>query len=67
MRAVAAMAESLDMRLIAEGIDRDEHVAILRLLGCHEGQGFLFSKPVPEAEFRQFLETPAPRRAAAGK
>ena len=57
VRAVAAMAESLDMQLIAEGIDREEHVSILRLLGCHEGQGFLFSKPVSQAGFLRYLET----------
>ena len=62
VRAVAAMAESLDMRLIAEGIDREEHISILKLLGCHEGQGFLFSKPVPQADFLRFTEA----RVAAG-
>ncbi|WP_457935946.1 EAL domain-containing protein [Mesorhizobium sp. 10J20-29] len=64
VRAVAAMAESLDMRLIAEGIDREEHISILRLLGCHEGQGFLFSRPLPRAKFRDFLEKRSQQRAA---
>ena len=67
VRAVAAMAESLDMRLIAEGIDREEHVSILRLLGCHEGQGFLFSRPLPQAEFRRFLETRSEQGPGARK
>ena len=57
VRAVAAMAESLGVRVIAEGIDRHEHIWQLRLLGCHEGQGFLFAKPMPEEEFLQLLQT----------
>jgi len=57
VRAVAAMAESLGIRVIAEGIDRQEHIWQLRLLGCHEGQGFLFAKPMPEAEFLELLQT----------
>jgi diguanylate cyclase (GGDEF)-like protein len=56
VRAVTAMAESLRIRVIAEGIDRHEHIWQLRLLGCHEGQGFLFAKPMPEEEFVQLLQ-----------
>ncbi|WP_457935418.1 EAL domain-containing protein [Mesorhizobium sp. 10J20-29] len=60
VRAVAALAESLGMRMMAEGIARDEQISILRLLGCHEGQGFLFSKAITEEEFRHFLDERKP-------
>jgi EAL domain-containing protein (putative c-di-GMP-specific phosphodiesterase class I) len=36
----------LGMSTLAEGIDRPEQVAVLRKLGCLEGQGYLFSRPV---------------------
>ncbi len=45
--AVGALARSLDIRLNAEGIETREQVALLRLLGCQEGQGYLFGKPEP--------------------
>jgi predicted signal transduction protein with EAL and GGDEF domain len=53
MRAVAVMPESLGIRLIAERIERQEHIWLLKLLGCHEGQGYLFSEPIPERNFLQ--------------
>jgi EAL domain-containing protein (putative c-di-GMP-specific phosphodiesterase class I) len=56
VRAVAAMAGSLGIQLIAEGVDREEHVNFLRLLGCQEGQGYLFAKPMPEEQFLRLLE-----------
>ncbi|MCV6600436.1 MAG: EAL domain-containing protein, partial [Cohaesibacter sp.] len=43
--AVIGMAQSLDMRITAEGIDNKEVLEILRLAGCHEAQGFLLGKP----------------------
>ncbi len=47
VRAVGALAQSLGIRLNAEGIEKQEQIAFLRLLGCDEGQGYLFSAPVP--------------------
>src|SRR5262249_17874847 len=57
VRAVAAMAESLNIGLIAEGIARREHIWLLRLLGCNEGKGFLFAQPMPEKDFLQLLRS----------
>jgi EAL domain-containing protein (putative c-di-GMP-specific phosphodiesterase class I) len=48
--AVVAMAEGMQKRVIAEGIETEEQRRILQLLGCQEGQGFLFGKSVPAAE-----------------
>lgn len=44
--AIIAMANSLGMDVIAEGIETREQLRILRLLGCRISQGFLFSPPV---------------------
>jgi sensor c-di-GMP phosphodiesterase-like protein len=55
------MAESLGLRVVAEGVETSEQVEFLRERGCHELQGFLVSPPLPPAEFVRFL-----RRAKSG-
>jgi diguanylate cyclase (GGDEF)-like protein/PAS domain S-box-containing protein len=47
VRSTIALAHSLGLEVIAEGIEREAEVQRLRVLGCEYGQGFLFSPPVP--------------------
>ena len=47
VRAIIAMAHSLNMKTIAEGVETAEQLNILRHLECDMVQGFLFSKPIP--------------------
>ncbi|NEX64010.1 EAL domain-containing protein [Noviherbaspirillum sp. 17J57-3] len=47
--AVVNMARALALRVVAEGVETEEQLAILRDLGCDEHQGYLFSKPLPAA------------------
>ncbi|AVR89931.1 putative bifunctional diguanylate cyclase/phosphodiesterase [Thauera aromatica] len=49
--ATIAMARSLGFTTLAEGVETEEQLAILRALGCHAGQGYLFSRPLPAAAF----------------
>ena len=49
-RAIVAMAHSFGMSVIAEGVETLEQLDFLRMLGCEEFQGYLFSKPVPAAQ-----------------
>jgi EAL domain-containing protein (putative c-di-GMP-specific phosphodiesterase class I) len=50
-----AMARKLSMKVIAEGVETEEQLEYLRSSGCHEMQGYLFSKPLPAEEFGKFL------------
>ncbi|MHB8811136.1 MAG: putative bifunctional diguanylate cyclase/phosphodiesterase [Desulfobulbaceae bacterium] len=50
VRAVIALASALGLRTIAEGIETDAEAEFLRNEGCHQGQGYLFSRPVPPGE-----------------
>lgn len=53
--ATIAMAKSLGMRVVAEGVDAEDQAAALRELGCDELQGFLVSPAVPGEDAEAFL------------
>jgi EAL domain-containing protein (putative c-di-GMP-specific phosphodiesterase class I) len=53
--AVIAVAHSLDLRVVAQGVESEAQVALLRSLGCDEVQGFLWSPPLPASECERLL------------
>ncbi|NMG45842.1 EAL domain-containing protein [Aromatoleum toluvorans] len=57
--AIIQIARSLNRRVIAEGVETAEQAALLRRHGCHEGQGYLFGRPMAAQELRERLGTPA--------
>jgi diguanylate cyclase (GGDEF)-like protein/PAS domain S-box-containing protein len=54
--AIVQLARSLDLEVIAEGVETVEQWDELRALGCHVGQGYLFARPVPAAEVPALLD-----------
>jgi len=53
--AIGALADSLSLTAVAEGIETVEQLAECRRLGIHVGQGYLFSRPQPAAELGHWL------------
>jgi predicted signal transduction protein with EAL and GGDEF domain len=61
--AIIALARSLKMRVIAEGVETRAQLLKLRRMGCDEAQGFYFSPPVPAADTIALLDGFQPREA----
>jgi diguanylate cyclase (GGDEF)-like protein/PAS domain S-box-containing protein len=55
--AIVAMAHSMKLATVAEGVETEEQLEFLREQRCDEMQGYLFSPPVPAAKFDDLLET----------
>ncbi|WP_116472498.1 putative bifunctional diguanylate cyclase/phosphodiesterase [Zobellella maritima] len=56
VRAIIAMSKSLQLRVLAEGIETREQLNFLRSLQCDRGQGYYFSRPLPAAEITKLLQ-----------
>lgn len=54
---VIGMARGLGMTTVAEGIETQEQASLLKALGCHLGQGYLYCPPRPAAAIDQLLRT----------
>ena len=56
VQTIIAMAHSLNLNVIAEGVETEEQLQLLYSYGCHHYQGYLFSKPLPVAQFEALLK-----------
>ncbi|MEE4684703.1 EAL domain-containing protein [Pseudomonas alliivorans] len=64
VRAIIQLGKSLGMQVIAEGVETVEQEAYVISEGCHEGQGYFYSKPLPARELLAFLKLDQRNNAA---
>jgi diguanylate cyclase (GGDEF)-like protein len=55
--AIISMASSLGLKTIAEGVETQGQLEFLRARGCHEVQGYYFSRPLPTLAFEHFVQS----------
>ena len=55
VKAIVTLADTVGLNVIAEGVECEEQAAILMDLGCHEGQGYYYSKPASPDACEQFM------------
>lgn len=53
---VVAMADKLGLELLAEGVETEEQVELLRKIGCDNVQGYYYAKPMPVEDFFELLQ-----------
>jgi EAL domain-containing protein (putative c-di-GMP-specific phosphodiesterase class I) len=56
VRTIIAMAQTLNLNVIAEGVETQEQKDLLSDCGCRHFQGYLFGKPLPIKEFDKKLK-----------
>ncbi|MEB3230003.1 MAG: bifunctional diguanylate cyclase/phosphodiesterase, partial [Leptolyngbyaceae bacterium] len=61
-QAVIALGKALNLRIIAEGVETEEQANLLQNWGCHEAQGYLYSRPIAAAEIPPLLRKGLPSR-----
>jgi diguanylate cyclase (GGDEF)-like protein len=62
-RAIVSMAHALGLRVVAEGVENEAQLDLLRQMGCDEAQGFLFSRPLAVHEMVAYMHRTASRGA----
>jgi len=57
VKTIIYLAKALDLTIVAEGIEHEQDRDMLQSLGCQIGQGYYFSKPIPQAQFDELLRS----------
>ena len=52
---IIGLAQALRLRVVAEGVEEEGHLRLLRELGCDEAQGYFFSRPLPPDELGRLI------------
>lgn len=65
LRTIAALADNLDMKSTAEGVETAQQLGVVRACGCHYGQGYFIGQPIPLEDVQQaYFEVPKVAKAA---
>jgi len=56
VRSIIALGHNLQLSIIAEGVEKEEHMELLKSLRCEESQGYYISRPLPEQQFIEFIK-----------
>lgn len=56
LSAIVNLAKQIDLVIIAEGIETEEQSTYLRDLGCDQAQGYYYSKPIPQEDYKKLLQ-----------
>lgn len=57
MRGIVKLSEELEAQIVCEGVETEKDVNLMKEIGAYVAQGYFYSKPVPEADFEEKLET----------
>jgi EAL domain-containing protein (putative c-di-GMP-specific phosphodiesterase class I) len=57
LTAIIVFAHSLNLKVVAEGVEKRETLESLQWAGCDEVQGYLFAKPMPLPELERYIAT----------
>ena len=63
--SIILMAQNLGLDVVAEGVEKEQQLKLLKLNGCEYFQGYLFSRPVPHSEFVELLQDQVKSRIRA--
>ena len=64
VETIVQLGRTLQLQVIAEGVEHRAQAELLEHIGCHEAQGYLYAKPMTFRQLRAFLASPPPTRAS---
>ncbi|UCD35534.1 MAG: EAL domain-containing protein [Nitrospiraceae bacterium] len=64
VKAIIVMAHTLNLRVVAEGVESEQQLELLEEFGCDEYQGYFFSRPLPEADVVHFIRKRSPQSSS---
>lgn len=67
VQGMIALARSLHQDVVAEGVELEDQAEMLRTMGCHTAQGYLFSPPLPASEIPSWIESQNAMTAPRGR
>jgi EAL domain-containing protein (putative c-di-GMP-specific phosphodiesterase class I) len=62
VKTIASLGAALNKKVVAEGIETKQEMDIVASLGCHEGQGYYFSRPINADAIRTYLKAARPKK-----